>query len=300
MNPFFNIFLAEERVTNMYKFSKFSINTIFNLCKNNLYHKNIRSSSDVPNTSRNYRLLLVIPVASFGLGTWQIYRLQWKKGKIRELESRTQAEPVPLPDDILNEGKISEMNYRNVLVQGHFDHTKEIYIGPRPLNKAGQHPGGSGLLSGRSQSGYQIVTPFVLDNGDRILVNRGWVPKNKKDPSSRLEGQILDHIKLTGIIRSGEQRPQFTPKIADNASDWHYCDVERIASILNTLPVLIDADSRSTVPNGPIGGQTTVTLRNEHLQYIITWYSLCALTLLMYYQLQKRPGAMYGGPKVRN
>lgn len=284
----------------MYKFSKFSINTIFNLCKNNLYHKNIRSSSDVPNTSRNYRLLLVIPVASFGLGTWQIYRLQWKKGKIRELESRTQAEPVPLPDDILNEGKISEMNYRNVLVQGHFDHTKEIYIGPRPLNKAGQHPGGSGLLSGRSQSGYQIVTPFVLDNGDRILVNRGWVPKNKKDPSSRLEGQILDHIKLTGIIRSGEQRPQFTPKIADNASDWHYCDVERIASILNTLPVLIDADSRSTVPNGPIGGQTTVTLRNEHLQYIITWYSLCALTLLMYYQLQKRPGAMYGGPKVRN
>ena len=300
MNPFFNIFLAEERVINMYKFSKFSINTIFNLCKKNLYHKNIRSSSDVPNTSRNYRLLLVIPVASFGLGTWQIYRLQWKKGKIRELESRTQAEPIPLPDDILNEGKISEMNYRNVLVKGHFDHTKEIYIGPRPLNKAGQHPGGSGLLSGRSQSGYQIVTPFVLDNGDRILVNRGWVPKNKKDPSSRLEGQILDHIKLTGIIRSGEQRPQFTPKIADNASDWHYCDVERIASILNTLPVLIDADSRSTVPNGPIGGQTTVTLRNEHLQYIITWYSLCALTLLMYYQLQKRPGAMYGGPKVRN
>ena len=300
MNPFFNIFLAEERVINMYKFSKFSINTIFNLCKKNLYHKNIRSSSDVPNTSRNYRLLLVIPVASFGLGTWQIYRLQWKKGKIRELESRTQAEPIPLPDDILNEGKISEMNYRNVLVKGHFDHTKEIYIGPRPLNKAGQHPGGSGLLSGRSQSGYQIVTPFVLDNGHRILVNRGWVPKNKKDPSSRLEGQILDHIKLTGIIRSGEQRPQFTPKIADNASDWHYCDVERIASILNTLPVLIDADSRSTVPNGPIGGQTTVTLRNEHLQYIITWYSLCALTLLMYYQLQKRPGAMYGGPKVRN
>ena len=300
MNPFFNIFLAEERVTNMYKFSKFSINTIFNLCKKNLYHKNIRSSSDVPNTSRNYRLLLVIPVASFGLGTWQIYRLQWKKGKIRELESRTQAEPVPLPDDILNEGKISEMNYRNVLVKGHFDHTKEIYIGPRPLNKAGQHSGGGGLLSGRSQSGYQIVTPFVLDNGHRILVNRGWVPKNKKDPSSRLEGQILDHIKLTGIIRSGEQRPQFTPKIADNASDWHYCDVERIASILNTLPVLIDADSRSTVANGPIGGQTTVTLRNEHLQYIITWYSLCALTLLMYYQLQKRPGAMYGGPKVRN
>ena len=27
----------------------------------------------------------------------------------------------------------------------------------------------------------------------------------------------------------------------------------------------------STVPGGPIGGQTKVYLRNEHLQYIITW-----------------------------
>lgn len=273
-------------------------NTRFNLCKNNIYHKNIRFlSSNVPNTSKSYHLL-VIPVTCFGLGTWQIHRLQWKKGKIRELERRTQAELVSLPDDILDEGKINEMNYRNVFVKGHFDHSKEIYIGPRPLNKAGQHASGGGLLSGRSQSGYQIVTPFVLDNGDRILVNRGWVPKSKKDPTSRLEGQILDHIKLAGIIRSGERRPQFTPKVADNASDWHYCDVERIASILNTLPVLIDADSQSTVSNGPIGGQTMVTLRNEHLQYIITWYSLCALTLFMYYKLRKRPGAMYGGPKV--
>ena len=85
-------------------------NTRFNLCKNNIYHKNIRFlSSDVPNTSKSYHLL-VIPVTCFGLGTWQIHRLQWKKGKIRELERRTQAEPVSLPDDILDEGKVNEMN----------------------------------------------------------------------------------------------------------------------------------------------------------------------------------------------
>lgn len=29
--------------------------------------------------------------------------------------------------------------------------------------------------------------------------------------------------------------------------------------------------AESTVPGGPVGGQTRVTLRNEHLQYIITW-----------------------------
>lgn len=37
-------------------------------------------------------------------------------------------------------------------------------------------------------------------------------------------------------------------------------------------PVFLDAVSESTVPGGPIGGQTRVTLRNEHMSYILTWY----------------------------
>lgn len=61
---------------------------------------------------------------------------------------------------------------------------------------------------------------------------------------------------------------------------------------LGTDPVFLDADhslfnkrinlkcylttidnlTESTIPGGPIGGQTRVTLRNEHLSYIITWY----------------------------
>ena len=52
---------------------------------------------------------------------------------------------------------------------------------------------------------------------------------------------------------------------------WHYLDIESMASVLGTLPIIVDADTASSVKGGPIGGQTRVTLRNEHLQYIITW-----------------------------
>lgn len=45
-----------------------------------------------------------------------------------------------------------------------------------------------------------------------ILVNRGWVPRDKLDPKTRPEGQLSDTIELTGIVRKGEARPQFTPK----------------------------------------------------------------------------------------
>lgn len=50
-------------------------------------------------------------------------------------------------------------------------------------------------------------------------------------------------------------------------------------------PYFLDAVYESTVPGGPIGGQTIVTLRNEHLQYIITWLSLSVLTSLFWYKL---------------
>lgn len=62
-----------------------------------------------------------------------------------------------------------------------------------------------------------------------------------------------------------------------------------MAEVTGSLPILVDADSASTVPGGPIGGQTRVYLRNEHLQYIITWYALSGFTAYMYYRLRKSP-----------
>lgn len=48
-------------------------------------------------------------------------------------------------------------------------------------------------------------------------------------------------------------------------------------------PVFLDATNDFDVPDGPVGGQTRVSLRNEHLSYILTWYGLCALTSFMWY-----------------
>uniref|UniRef100_A0A8C2D5M4 SURF1-like protein n=1 Tax=Cyprinus carpio TaxID=7962 RepID=A0A8C2D5M4_CYPCA len=65
-------------------------------------------------------------------------------------------------------------------------------------------------------------------------------------------------------------------------TEWHYRDPKAMKSAqicLNPPP----PNSDSTIPDGPIGGQTRVTLRNEHRQYVITWYGLCAATSYMWY-----------------
>ena len=64
---------------------------------------------------------------------------------------------------------------------------------------------------------------------------------------------------------------------------FFFCrNVESLAEKFNTLPIFIDADEKSTITNGPIGGQTRVSLRNDHLSYLITWFSLSAATTLMW------------------
>lgn len=50
-------------------------------------------------------------------------------------------------------------------------------------------------------------------------------------------------------------------------------------------PYFLDAVYESTVPGGPIAGQTIVTLRNEHLQYVVTWLTLSGLSTLFWYKL---------------
>ncbi|XP_053774883.2 surfeit locus protein 1 [Desmodus rotundus] len=220
--------------------------------------------------------LLLIPVTAFGLGTWQVQRRKWKLKLIAELESRVMAEPVPLPADPL---ELKNLEYRPVRVRGYFDHSKELYMMPRTMVDPAREAREAGRLSSSVQSGAHVVTPFhCTDLGVTILVNRGFVPRKKVNPDTRQKGQIEGDVELVGIVRLAETRKPFVPENNPERNHWHYRDLEAMAKFMGTDPIFIDADFKSTVPGGPVGGQTRVTLRNEHAQYIVTWYGLCAAT----------------------
>ncbi|EEB11739.1 Surfeit locus protein, putative [Pediculus humanus corporis] len=226
--------------------------------------------------------LLTIPVIAFGLGTWQIKRKFEKNEQIKELRKKVDLPPIPLPK---NFEELNELEYRKVKVKGKFDHSKEIYLGPITL--LGEHnllSGFSSLLSTARYTGYQVITPFKLsDRKETILVNRGWIPKVKKSPQTRLEGQIDDEVELIGLIRLSEKRPPLGRKNDPEHGRWLYRDIEKMSEIAGTSQVLIDADISTEVTNGPIAGQTNVTLPDNHLTYIVTWYGVCISTSYMWY-----------------
>ncbi|XP_025715307.2 surfeit locus protein 1 [Callorhinus ursinus] len=253
------------------------------------------SAADAPATKAQHDpvfqwFLLLIPVTAFGLGTWQVQRRKWKLKLIAELESRVAAEPIPLPADPV---ELKNLEYRPVKVRGHFDHSKELYMMPRTMVDPAREAQEAGRLSSSPESGAYVITPFhCTDLGITILVNRGFVPRKKVNPDTRQKGQIKGEVDLVGMVRLTETRKPFVPENNPERNHWHYRDLEAMARLTGADPIFIDADFRSTVPGGPIGGQTRVTLRNEHMQYIVTWYGLCAATAYLWFKkfLRRSPG----------
>lgn len=124
---------------------------------------------------------------------------------------------------------------------------------------------------------------------ETVLVNRGWVPRNALKPESRPQGQVKGTVNLSAVVRLPEPRPQFTPE--HKGEIFLYRDVPRMCDVTGADPYFLDAKVESTIKGGPIGGQTRVTLRNEHLSYIVTWFSLSGFTAFLWFKqvMQRKP-----------
>ena len=243
---------------------------------------NRRSASNKQNKSSAGKwFMLIFPAAGIALGTWQVRRKQWKLDLIANLNEKTKSLPILFPSNL---DELEELEYRPLIVRGAFSHSHEIYVEPRQLIEDGGQQadvGGSLLSVQSSQTGAQVITPFFLpDHGFAILINRGYVSKENRSPETRQDGQVPGIIELKGILRHSERQP---PLISNNpeSGQWSYKDIDAMAEYLGTKPILLDAID--TMPNGPVGGQTRVSLRDEHVQYAITWYSLAAITAAMWY-----------------
>lgn len=276
-SPGFDVFVHRSVQTSSRK--RITLNLILQRSKATLTKPTGTGSKGLPG---NALFMLVIPVTTFGLGCWQVQRKAWKEELIEHMHRRLHRTPVPLP---LTMEEIDKMDYCPVTLTGTFDHSRELYMGPRSQINVENHSGGGGQIFSSSKAGYNVITPFKPKDRDYyILVNRGWVPSDRKNPANRAEGQITGEITLNGVIRLPEQREPFMVKNMPGQNVWVYRDVDKMAAVAGTAPIFIDAAEDSWIPGGPIGGQTNLSIRNEHLQYILTWFSLSALTSYLWYK----------------
>jgi surfeit locus 1 family protein len=204
------------------------------------------------------------------LGTWQLQRLTWKSQLIAQVEARLAADPIPAPPPGAWPAlDLDALDYQPVTVTGHFLHDREshVFIGltqPR------------GPLGG---PGYFILTPLETPDGWTVIVNRGFVPQDRKDPATREEGQVAGEVTVTGLLRRPELRNPFTPPDEPERNIWFTRDPASIGAFVlpgaEVAPYTIDAAYDASMPGGmPQGGESVVSFPNNHAMYAITWYGL--------------------------
>lgn len=217
-------------------------------------------------------LSLIALAILIALGTWQVQRLHWKENLIATVSARVNEPAKPLPPrSAWASLDLAENEYRPFVARGCFLHRNEVQIYTVLSEPKGSFSG----------AGYWVLTPFELEDGGIVIVNRGFVPQELKDPAQRKEGQTEGVVRVTGLMRAPEQANYFTPPNDPVKHTWYRRDPAEIArafGLKDVAPFMLDAKGEYLPNMLPQPNETRVTFTNNHLGYALTWYGLaCTL-----------------------
>ena len=223
-------------------------------------------------------LMLVLAVVCAYLGTWQMHRLAEKEQLIAIVDERIGTEPIAVPpQNLWSELDINTVLYQPVSLTGSFRYTQTVTVFTSLADPRGSYGG----------PGYWVVTPFVLETGGTVFVNRGFVPQDLQEAAALgdLHGDDPGSVTISGVLRAPEKAGFMTPDA--NMSDrieW-VRDPERLAKMVDPAlapfaPFFIDLPA-TAAGELPQGGETVVTFPNNHFGYALTWYGFSIVAVVM-------------------
>ena len=195
------------------------------------------------------------------LGTWQVIRLNWKNNLILEIENSLKNPPVQLSQS-------NQKNFLKIKTSGRVDFEKQIYL--YNLNDSGK-------------PGFEVLNPILID-GENYLLNRGWIPFEKKDTP---EINILDQNNIEGTLKTQGRKNIFKPDNDIKENYWFSLNREDISKFTGKefSKYIIYLDGNYQLPRPK---KITANISNNHKKYAMTWFSLAISILLLYLYFRKK------------
>jgi cytochrome oxidase assembly protein ShyY1 len=228
-----------------------------------------------------FALFTLAMVAVFiGLGVWQLQRRVEKHALIAALTERLGAVPLPLPDAAQwSQLDPARDEFRRVTFTATYAHAPDAMV----------YSAGSAVREDVSGPGTWAFLPARLAGGETVVVNAGFVENTmqQREVEDRAVAKLVtgQPVTLTGYLRFPEHAGLLTP--AENRAKrlWFVRDHEAMASALQwgkVAPFYIDLEQPVPANGVPKPGPLTVHLRDEHMQYAITWFSLAVVVVIAF------------------
>jgi surfeit locus 1 family protein len=206
-----------------------------------------------------------ITLMSFGF--WQLQRLTLKQTLIEHINQQIEQEAVVLPQEFKPSAASAYTKYK---ISGKFIKDKNIFL-----------YGNNFALP--SKAGYFILTPFLSEAGEYFLVNRGWSESKNIAPADNDD-------EITVLLMLPQKAHFSTPKNDLMKNIWLSVDLPEAAAFtgLNINQsfylTVIEGNSDLLLPSA----KDFTKIRNNHLEYAITWFSLALALLIVVYSKCRR------------
>ena len=141
-------------------------------------------------------VLIFAYIAFTVLAPWQLHKNEAKTERNHNIEAAFETDPVPLSEIFTTRGEVADgKEWRRVSMTGHYLPESEVLLRLRPVN---------------SSPAFQALTPFRLNSGEIMLVNRGFVPANQ-DNVPDIPAAPSEEVTIVGYARLDEPPPSHEP-----------------------------------------------------------------------------------------
>lgn len=239
-------------------------------------------------------IALVMVTVLLALGAWQLQRRVAKQALIAALTDRLAAAPMPLPPPAAwADLSPARDEFRRVTFTAQFTDAPDAMI----------YSAGSAIRADVTAPGTFALLPVRLRDGSEVVVNAGFLPNPAIDRARQDDAvqRLRDAgaVQMVGYLRFPEQSGLLTAAPDPAKRLWFARDLPAIAAALgwdSAAPFYIDLEAPQLASGAPKPGPLTVRLRDQHLQYAITWFGLAAVVSLafvswLYGQLRDRRSA---------
>ena len=195
------------------------------------------------------------------MGSWQIVRLNWKNNLILEIENSLKNPPVELSQS-------NHENYLKIITSGSIDLDKQIYL----YN-----------LNDNGIPGFEVINPILIDD-ENYLINRGWIPFEKKGAQ---DINFFDENNIIGTLKLQGRKNIFKPENDIKENYWFSLNRDDILKFtgkeFSNYIIYLDGNYQLPKPK-----KITANISNNHKKYAITWFSLAISILLLYLYFRKK------------
>ena len=138
---------------------------------------------------------------------------------------------------------------------------------------------------------------MTLTDGRIIMVNRGWVSEDYRDPAKREFSLVSGVVTVDAILRKPGKKGYFVPENEPDNGFWFTMNPLQMLSHLgladNGIAVFYaDSLRTSDVVTLPIAAKTELNLRNARLSYAMTWYGIALGLLAVYLAFHHQAGRL--------